>query len=129
MSINSNYKRLEHMNYGLFYYSCAGSLSLLGLFSSFGEQRLPSSCDMHTSHCSGLFCCGEPAPEHGLYSSGSSWAQQLWFQVQTADSIAVVHRLSCPVARGASLGQGRSPCLLHWQADSLPLSRQGSPEL
>ena len=24
--------------------------------------------------------------------------------------------------------QGANPCLLHWQVDSLPLSRQGSPE-
>ena len=25
------------------------------------------------------------------------------------------------------MDQGLNPCLLHWQADSLPLSRQGSP--
>ena len=25
--------------------------------------------------------------------------------------------------------QGLNPCLLHWQADSLPLSHLGSPEL
>ena len=26
-----------------------------------------------------------------------------------------------------ALAQGLNPCLLHWQADSLPLSHQGSP--
>ena len=29
--------------------------------------------------------------------------------------------------QGIFLTQGSSPCLLHWQADSLPLSHQGSP--
>ena len=54
------------MNYGLFYFGCAGSSSLLGLFSSLGAGRLLSSCGVHTSHCSGFFCSGEPALEHGL---------------------------------------------------------------
>ena len=30
-------------------------------------------------------------------------------------------------ACGIFLDQGLNPCLLHWQADSFPLSRQGSP--
>ena len=29
---------------------------------------------------------------------------------------------------GIFLIQGSNPCLLHWQADSLPLSHQGSPQ-
>ena len=29
--------------------------------------------------------------------------------------------------QGIFLTQGSNPCLLHWQADSLPLSHQGSP--
>ena len=29
--------------------------------------------------------------------------------------------------QGIFLAQGSSPCLLHWQMDSLPLSHQGSP--
>ena len=36
--------------------------------------------------------------------------------------------LSCPAAYGIFLDQGVNLCLLHWQADSLPLSHQGSPE-
>ena len=35
--------------------------------------------------------------------------------------------LSCFSARGIFLDQGSNPCLLHWQAGSLPLSHQGSP--
>ena len=31
--------------------------------------------------------------------------------------------------QGIFLTQGSNPCLLHWQADSLPLSHQGSPYL
>ena len=41
----------------------------------------------------------------------------------------VVHGLSCSVAYGIFQDQRSNPCLLHWQADSLPLSHQGSPEL
>ena len=37
-------------------------------------------------------------------------------------SAVVVHRLSCSTTCGIFLDQGSNPCLLHWQADSLPLS-------
>ena len=37
------------------------------------------------------------------------------------------HGLSCSAARGIFLDQGLNSCILHWQADSLPLSHQGSP--
>ena len=36
------------------------------------------------------------------------------------------HRLSSSTARGIFPDQGLNPCLLHWQVDSLPLSRHGS---
>ena len=39
-----------------------------------------------------------------------------------------MHRLSCcSVARGILLDRGSTLCLLHWQADSLPLSHQRKP--
>jgi len=41
--------------------------------------------------------------------------------------IVVAHGLSCSMACGIFPGQGLNPCFLHWQADSLPLSYQGSP--
>ena len=43
-------------------------------------------------------------------------------------SVVVVPRLSCSTACGIFLDQGSNPCLLPWQADSLPLSHQGSLE-
>ena len=42
-------------------------------------------------------------------------------------SVLVTHRFRCPVACEIFLDQGLNPCLLHWQADSLPLRYQGSP--
>ena len=43
-------------------------------------------------------------------------------------SLVVRHELSCSEACGIFLDQGSNPCLLHRQADSLPLSHQGSPK-
>ena len=68
-------------------------------FSSCGEWGLPSSCRGRASHCGGFSCCG-------------AWA------LGAQASAVVVHRLSCPAARGIFLDQGSNPCPLHWQADS-----------
>ena len=40
-----------------------------------------------------------------------------------------VHGLNCSEACGIFSDQGSNPCLLHWQADSLPLRHQGSPTI
>ena len=40
-------------------------------------------------------------------------------------SVAVAHGLSCSGICGIFLGQSSNLCLLHWQADSSPLSHQG----
>ena len=87
----------------LLYFGCAGSSLLCGLFSSCSEQSLSSSCGV-CSHCSGRSRC-------------RAGAQQLWCG------------LSCSAACGTFLGPGLSPCLLHWQVDSLPLSHEGSPHV
>ena len=42
-------------------------------------------------------------------------------------SIIVAHEPSCSKACGIFPDQGSNPCPLHWQADSQPLSHQGSP--
>ena len=42
-------------------------------------------------------------------------------------SVVVAHGPSCSVACGIFPDQGSNPCPLHWQADSQPLSHQGSP--
>ena len=47
--------------------------------------------------------------------------------LQSTGSAGVVHGLSCSAACGIFRDQESNPCLLHWQADSLPLSHQGSP--
>ena len=44
-----------------------------------------------------------------------------------AGSVVVAHGPSCSVACGIFPDQGSNPCPLHWQADSQPLRRQGSP--
>ena len=67
-----------------------------------------------------------------LWCTGFSW----WWLVLLAEhglsgtwaSLAVTHGLRCSTACGIFLDQGLNLCLLHWQADSLPLSHQGSPE-
>ena len=43
-------------------------------------------------------------------------------------SLVVACRLSCSTACGIFPDQGSNPCLLHWQAEALPLSHQRSPK-
>ena len=45
-----------------------------------------------------------------------------WLLLWSTGSVVVVHGLS-----GIFLDQGLNPCLLHWQADSLPLEPAGKP--
>ena len=56
----------------------------------------------------------------GLRSCGS--------QALSTSPIIMAHGLSCSGACGIFLDQGSNPCLLRWQADSLPLSHQESPK-
>ena len=46
----------------------------------------------------------------------------------SAGSVAVAYGPTCMVACGILPAQGSNLCLWHWQADSLPLSRQENPE-
>ena len=47
-------------------------------------------------------------------------------RLQSTGSVVVVHGLSCSTACGIFLDQELNLCLLHWQADSSPLSHQGN---
>ena len=47
--------------------------------------------------------------------------------LSSTGSVAVAHGFSCSAACGISPGQGSNSHFLHWQADSWPLSPQGSP--
>ena len=49
-------------------------------------------------------------------------APRLW----STGSVVMAHRLTCSAVHGIFLDQGLNPYLLHWQADSLPLSHQRS---
>ena len=76
----------------------------------------------------GLLLCGvfSSCSVQAFHGSGfsSSGAQALGHVA----SVIVAHALSCPAARGIFPNQGSKLCLLHWQADSLPWSHQGSPQ-
>ena len=94
----------------------------VGFFSSCGEWRLLSSCQMWLSHL-GSFpgCRGRALGCVGF----SNWSSELW----STGSVVEAHRLSFIVTCGSFPDQGSNPHLLHWQADSLPLSHQGSPAI
>ena len=78
-------------------------------------------------HCCGFSCRGAQALGYIGFNSCGTWAQQA--------SVVVAHGLSCPEACGILLDQGLldqglfDPCLLHWQADSLPMNHQGSLDI
>ena len=88
-------------------------------------------------HCCTGFLCGCSAREshRGGFSPCGAWAAGTWASVAvapglwTTGSIVAAHGLSCSTACGIFLGLGWNLCLLHGQADSLPLSPQGSPNL
>ena len=79
---------------------CSSGARGWGAFSGCGDPGLLSSCRARASHCSYFSCCGSQALEH---------------------------RLSCSVACGIFPDRDSNLCLLRWQADFSPLSRQGSP--
>ena len=89
--------------------------------SSCSKRGLLSSCDVQASRCGGFSRCGARALElvdliavaPGIWSTGSV--------------IVVAQGLSSFEAWWIFPGQGLNLCLLHWQADSSPLSHQGSP--
>ena len=91
----------------------------LWYFSSCSKQgALLSSCGPLASR--GGFSCGG-AQVLGHVSSAVAAPG-----LQSTGSVVMAHRLSCPAACGIFPDQGSSTCLLHWQADSLPLSYQGN---
>ena len=58
----------------------------------------------------------------GLYSPPGSSVHGI-LQARILEWVAISY------SKGTFLTQGSNPCLLHWQADSLPLSHLGSPLL
>ena len=81
----------------------------------------------------GLCCCAgfSPVAVSGSYSLvvvciGVSFQSLLLLWLP--GSIVVAPGLRCVTACRVFPDQGLNPCLLHWQADCLPLSHQGNPE-
>ena len=82
-------------------------------FSVIAESRSYSHWGMRASHCRDCSCCG--ARDLGLLGF-STVAPGLW----STGSIVVEHGLSCSKACGIFPNRESTPCLLDWQADSLP---------
>ena len=105
-------------------------LAVLGLYC---WVDVNSSCDemgatllqWEASHCGGFSCCGAWAlghrPSVDVVCGLSCSYQGLQHRFNT-----VTHGLSCSAGSGIFPHQRLNPCLLHWQADSLPLSHHGS---
>ena len=99
----------------LFIYFWLGLHCCIWAFSSCGEQRLLSSCVAWSSHCGGFPCCR-------AWALGASDSVVVVLGLYCTGSIAVVHRLSYSVVCRIFSDHGSNLRLLHWQADSLPLS-------
>ena len=105
----------------LLFLGSAGSSLLHELFfSGCGEWGLLPSCDAQASRYSGFSCCRAQAQGHSGFRTVAPW-------LYSTGSIVGVYGLSCSVACRIFPGQGLlNLYLLNWQADSLPLSQQGS---
>ena len=94
-------------------------LAVLGLhrcsqaFSSCGEQGL-----LFTAVRELLMVVACAVADHTGFSSCRTWTPRL----ESTDSIVTAQGLSSSEPCGIFLDQELNPCLLHWQADSLPLS-------
>ena len=94
----------------------------------------------------GLHCClaGERGPlfiaVHGLLIAVACLVAERGLQgtqasvvvaprLYSGGSEVVAHKFSCSGAFRIFLDRGSNLCLLHWQADTLPLSHQGNPIL
>ena len=86
----------------IFFFFCFFS-AVLGLHCCVGFSVVVASSSYALLWCTGFSCCEAQTP------------------------VVAVARLNCSKACGILPDQGWNPCLLHWQADSLPLSHQGSP--
>ena len=91
----------------LFFWLCWVFVSVRGL------SLIVASGGHSSSWCAGL-SLSRPL---SLRSTGS----------RCAGSVIVAHGPSCSAACGIFPDQGSNLCPLHWQADSQPLSHQGSP--
>ena len=85
-------------------------------------RGLSPSCSAQASRCSGFSCRGRQAVGH----TGSAVAAP---GPESTGSVVLAHGLICFSACGIFPDQVSILCLLHWQADCLPLIHQGSPQI
>ena len=98
---------------------------VLGLVCCTGFSLVATSGSYSVAALGLLTVVASLISEHGLWGI---WALAAAIPgLQSTGSIVVAHRLSCSMTCGIFPDQGSIPCLLHLQADSLPLSHQGSP--
>ena len=103
-----------------YFWLCWLFVAFLGLFSSWGEQGLPSSCSSRASRCSDFSCCRTWAL--------SMWAQQLqltgsrgqWFWHKGL--VALQHRGSCQNRGWTSVPCNARQIPNHWTNREAPKS-------
>ena len=113
-----NLKKFFLIYFRIYFWPCWVIVAVCGL-SLVRSMELLSSCGVKVSHCSGFSCWG-------VQALGTQASIAVAPRLQSIGSIIVAHRLRCSVAYRIFPNQGSNPCLLLWQADSLPLSH-GSP--
>ena len=101
----------------IYFWSCWDVVALWAFLQL--RAGLLSGCSPWAFHCGGFSYCK-------ARSLGHAGSVVLASRLQSSGSGVVTHGLSCSVACGIFPGQGSNTHLLHWQADSLPLSHQGS---
>ena len=72
-----------------------------------------------------LYCCLVPKSRLTLLRPHGLWSASLLYPWAIPGKNTRVR--SYFLLQGIFLTHGSNPCLLHWQADSLPLSHKGSP--
>ena len=118
---------LKNLFIYLFSFGCAGSLLLWKLFSSCGKRGPLSSCSAPTSLRWLLVAEHRLLGRAGIYSCYHMGSVVAALGLQSRGSIVVAHGLSCSVVCGIDPDEVSNLCLLHSQADSLPLSHLGCP--
>ena len=110
-----------------FIFVCTGSLVLCKLLSNCSDWGCSLVVVLGT-----LLVMASLVAEHGLQAAWASVG--VVCGIMSFGSWALEHRLNscgatigCSEACGIFPDQGLDLCLLHWQADSLPLDHQGSP--
>ena len=83
-------------------------------------QLLYEGFSLWRPHCCGAWALG-CAEFSSCFTVGSVVVTS---QLEHTGSIVATHRLSCYMTCGIFPDQGSNPCLLYWQADSLPMSYQ-----